>query len=215
MMDKPQDQQNRQNPQNTKNKRWRRFRGKKNRPQGSHQQNQQNPQNQQNQRPQQKPSFRPGQPGRPTPPQGPKNPPVGPEPIKRSQAHEVLPPDYKLPEDLDVPSYTFSEATSPAAQSAPVGSEDTSEKNQNICPLCNYPIKKFYTTVRHPSHDQLVHFDCALREIFQQYKTKLAKDQRIYYIGAGRFAIVKEIRDKRGNVKSYQIIEKIEYEKHS
>ncbi|MFN4217153.1 MAG: hypothetical protein ACK4HQ_07115 [Brevinematales bacterium] len=132
--------------------------------------------------------------------------------VKRSQAREILPPEYKLPEDLDVPRYSFSEINASKAEEADTDTENA--ENQSICPLCNYPIKKFYTTVRHPSHDVLVHFDCALRELFQQHKSRLARDQRIYYIGAGRFAIVKEIRDKRGNVKSYQIVEKIEYEKH-
>ncbi|URA11066.1 hypothetical protein [Thermospira aquatica] len=209
MTDKPQSPQNRQNSQNKKNKRWRRFRGKKNRPQGF------NPQSQQNQNPQQKPSDRPSQVNRSPSSQSPKKPPMSAEPVKRSFAHEVLPPDYKLPEDLDIPSYTFSEISSTEEKSPSVAPEDNGEITQNVCPICNYPIKKFYTTVRHPLHDKLVHFDCALREIFQQYKTKLARDQRIYYIGAGRFAIVKEIRDKRGNVTSYQIIEKIEYEKNS
>ncbi|MFN3660090.1 MAG: hypothetical protein ACK4TN_02500 [Brevinematales bacterium] len=132
--------------------------------------------------------------------------------MKRSQAREILPPEYKLPEDLDVPRYSFSEIN--ASQTEETATDTENAENQSICPLCNYPIKKFYTTVRHPSHDVLVHFDCALRELFQQYKSRLARDQRIYYIGAGRFAIVKEIRDKRGNIKSYQIVEKIEYEKH-
>lgn len=135
------------------------------------------------------------------------------EHTKRSPVKEVLPPQYKIPEDLDLPTYVFSGENQSSLEENS-GTLETTD-NQALCPICNYPIKKFYTTVRHPGKDMLVHFDCALRELFQQYKNRLAKDERIYYIGAGRFAIVKEIRDKRGNVKNYQIIEKIEYEKQN
>ncbi|MCX7882402.1 MAG: hypothetical protein N2314_04175 [Brevinematales bacterium] len=212
MMDTP---QSNQNTPFKRNKRWRRFRGKKHRPQAgsvsqhtpSHpsqgQQRASQPQAQ-SQRSQPQPQKIPTAPGGGSPSL---------EYAKRSQAREILPPDYKLPEDLDVPTYVFGQGEL-SENEEETTTEGEVSTNQPLCPLCNYPIKKFYTTVRHPAHDTLVHFDCALREIFQQYKSRLARDQRIYYIGAGRFAIVKEIRDKRGNLKNYQIVEKIEYEKH-
>jgi len=202
-----------------RNKRWRRFRQKKNRPQltGNHQQGKplpqqgQAPQGQSQRKPFQKPQQKPQ--GNTSPQKPSLKPGSGLDFVKRSQAREILPPDYRLPEDLDIPTYVFGQdqETPPQGETQEVESPE----NQPVCPICHYPIKKFYTTVRHPSHDALVHFDCALRELFQQHKSRLARDQRIYYIGGGRFAIVKEIRDKRGNVKDYQIIEKIEYEKHT
>jgi len=205
MMDNPQSNQN----ASKRNKRWRRFRGKKNRPQPTNQSQSRFQQPQKSTQPHTSPK-----PPQPVSQNSVKSPQPGSslDYVKRSQAKEILPPDYKLPEDLDVPVYSFAEITT--SETEETTAEVASTENQSICPLCNYPIKKFYTTVRHPTHDALVHFDCALRELFQQHKSRLARDQRIYYIGAGRFAIVKEIRDKRGNVKSYQIVEKIEYEKH-
>jgi|GEM_PF-2350034 hypothetical protein len=190
--------------QNKRNKRWRRFRNKKSRPQNPQAANQAKPQQ----------NIRPASVA-PKPQQSPKPASLlSLETIKRSQARETLPPDYKLPEDLDIPTYNFHGLSEEEEALSEVSSENAPSTAEAICPLCNYPIKKFYTTVRHPTLDALVHFDCALRELFHQHKSRLAKDQRIYYIGGGRFAIVKEVRDKRGNLKSYQVIEKIEYEKH-
>ncbi|MCX7820771.1 MAG: hypothetical protein N2258_03755 [Brevinematales bacterium] len=89
------------------------------------------------------------------------------------------------------------------------------EKGETIseCPICKAPIKSIYTAIRHKDSDQLVHFDCAIRELVREYKHKLGKNLRIYYVGAGDFAIVREIYDKKGFLKTYEIIERIEYEK--
>ncbi len=91
----------------------------------------------------------------------------------------------------------------------------TEEKGEVIseCPICKAPIKSIYTAIRHRETNELVHFDCAIRELVREYKHKLGKNLRIYYVGAGDFAIVKEIYDKKGFLKTYEIIERIEYEK--
>ncbi len=80
------------------------------------------------------------------------------------------------------------------------------------CTICKMPIRNHYTAVRHKESGSLVHFDCVLRELSKENSSKLGKFRRIYYIGAGNFAIVKEFFDKRGHLKSYEIIEKIMYE---
>ncbi len=81
------------------------------------------------------------------------------------------------------------------------------------CPLCKAPIRSIYTAIRHRDSGELVHFDCVIRELVREYKNKLGRNLRIYYIGAGDFAIVREIYDKKGFLKTFEVIERIEYEK--
>ncbi|MGC8765291.1 MAG: hypothetical protein ACP5QT_05335 [Brevinematia bacterium] len=90
------------------------------------------------------------------------------------------------------------------------------EKDSTVistCSICNAPVKSIYTAIRHKETGELVHFDCVIRELVKEYKHKLGKNLRIYYIGAGDFAIVREIYDRRGYLKSFEVIERIEYEK--
>ncbi len=90
--------------------------------------------------------------------------------------------------------------------------------NQNIaggifvCEICNMPIRNQYTSVHHKISGSPVHFDCVIRELSREYYSKLGRFRKIYYIGAGNFAIVKEFYDKRGHLKNYEIVEKISYE---
>lgn len=81
-----------------------------------------------------------------------------------------------------------------------------------ICKICGMPIRNHYTAIRRKVSDELTHFDCALRELSRENSPKLGKYKRIYYVGSGDFAIVKEFFDKRGHLKSYEILEKINYE---
>jgi len=81
------------------------------------------------------------------------------------------------------------------------------------CSICKLPIKNYYTAIRHGNGDEMVHFDCALRELSREHGSKLGRFKKIYYIGAGNFAIVKEFYDRYGHLKNYEIIEKISYEK--
>jgi hypothetical protein len=80
------------------------------------------------------------------------------------------------------------------------------------CPICNMPIRNPHTAMRHKETKELAHFDCILRNLSKENTAKLGRFKRIYYVGAGNFAIVKEILDKRGFLKSYEILEKINYE---
>lgn len=96
-------------------------------------------------------------------------------------------------------------------QSHTVYSTETGIQN---CKLCNMPVKSIHTALRYRDTDGLVHFDCALRELIREYKNKLGRNLKIYYVGGGDFAIVREILDKRGFLKTFEIIERIEYEKN-
>jgi len=86
---------------------------------------------------------------------------------------------------------------------------------ETICPICDMPIRNHYIAIRHDGSDKLAHFDCILKELRKKYHSKLTNNFKIYYIGAGNFGIVREYFDRRGNLKSYRIIEKIEYENKS
>ena len=89
----------------------------------------------------------------------------------------------------------------------------TLDPNAPICPLCSLGIKNPFTAIRQKESKELCHFDCILKEITTENAAKLGKNKSIYYVGAGKFAVVKENLDKRGNFRSYDILEKIEYEK--
>lgn len=94
----------------------------------------------------------------------------------------------------------------------PSGPEPTTLTEPVNCPICNMPIRNQYTAMHQQNTSELVHFDCVLRELSKEHNAKLGRARKIYYIGAGSFAIVKELFDKRGQFKNYEIIEKINYE---
>ena len=84
--------------------------------------------------------------------------------------------------------------------------------NPNNCPLCAMPVRSHYTALRHRESGELAHFDCIVRELAKENSSKLGKGRRIYYIGGGKFALVKEIYDRRGHFRSYEVIEKFDVE---
>lgn len=84
--------------------------------------------------------------------------------------------------------------------------------NPNNCPLCQMPVRSYFTALKYKDTGELAHFDCILRELNKEHAAKLGKGRRIYYIGGGKFALVKEIYDRRGHFKSYEVIEKFEVE---
>lgn len=86
------------------------------------------------------------------------------------------------------------------------------QSDVRTCQICNMPIRSLNTAVHHKTSGELVHFDCALRELSREFYPKLGRFKKIYYIGAGNFAVVKEFYDKRGHLKNYEIVEKIPYE---
>ena len=83
----------------------------------------------------------------------------------------------------------------------------------SICSICNSPVKSIYTSIKHRDTNEYVHFDCVIRELIKEYRHKLGRNLKIYYIGAGDFAIVREVLDKMGYLKTFEVVERIEYEK--
>ncbi len=81
-----------------------------------------------------------------------------------------------------------------------------------ICPICEQAVQSLSTAIWHKEHGTPAHFDCVVKELVQTHKDSLGKHRRIYYIGKGQFAIVKETFDKRGQLKTYQVMERIPYE---
>lgn len=91
---------------------------------------------------------------------------------------------------------------------------NNNETNNIICSICNNPIRNTYTAINFDSKSNLVHFDCIINYLTEKHKEKLNKFRKIYYIGNGNFAIVKEIFDKKGLLKTFEIIEKIYSDKN-
>jgi hypothetical protein len=100
----------------------------------------------------------------------------------------------------------------PLATLSPAEGKKEEPSTDVQCKICNMPIRNHYTAIRRKESGELSHFDCVLRELSKENLPKLGKFKRIYYIGSGDFAIVKEFYDKRGHLKNYEIIEKINYE---
>lgn len=81
------------------------------------------------------------------------------------------------------------------------------------CVVCGVIIRNIYTSIKHPEKSGPAHFDCVVRELAKSNLTKLGRGKNIYYIGGGNFAIVRENYDRRGRFRSFEVIEKIAYEK--
>ena len=90
--------------------------------------------------------------------------------------------------------------------------EAAKDNSKTECCICGLPIRSIHTSMIHNVTGNLAHFDCILKELINEKKTKLSRFRKIYYIGAGNFAIVKEIYDKKGRLKTYEIIEKIDWQ---
>jgi len=120
---------------------------------------------------------------------------------------QEAPQPFIEPESMEQPlsEQPLSEQPSPFPA---VGNDSVDE----ICKICGMPIRNHYTAIRRKTADGMSHFDCVLRELSKENSPKLGKYKRIYYVGSGDFAIVKEFFDKRGHLKSYEILEKINYE---
>jgi hypothetical protein len=86
------------------------------------------------------------------------------------------------------------------------------EKEENICPICDKPIQGLIFALKHQPTGKFAHFDCIMGEIQKTKPDIQQKGRKLYYIGAGNFAIVREIFDKRGRLKNYTILERITHE---
>lgn len=76
------------------------------------------------------------------------------------------------------------------------------------CPYCNNPINDITYALSDRQTGAPVHFDCALKKVGES--ENLASDEKITYIGQGRFGVV-HYPDPR-NVKQFEIRRIIEWE---
>lgn len=76
------------------------------------------------------------------------------------------------------------------------------------CPYCNEPIKDIAYALSDKQTGVPVHFDCALKKVTES--ETLSSDEKITYIGQGRFGVV-HYPDPR-NIKQFEIRRIIEWE---
>lgn len=58
----------------------------------------------------------------------------------------------------------------------------------NVCPICSQPIIDIASCMHDKKTDKPVHFDCALNQV--KDSESLGLNEKISYIGQGRFAVV-------------------------
>jgi hypothetical protein len=79
---------------------------------------------------------------------------------------------------------------------------------QYKCPICNRPIREFYTAITHKDSEVPAHFDCVLREIKKQ--EELSQNEKICYLGNGSFGVI-TFRTPNSPIK-FLIRKRIQYE---
>ena len=83
------------------------------------------------------------------------------------------------------------------------------EKVEHICPYCDKPIESLVYALKHEPTGGYAHFDCIIGEFQKQKPDLQQKGRKIYYVGSGNFAVVKESFDKRGRFRGYTVLEKL------
>ncbi len=76
---------------------------------------------------------------------------------------------------------------------------------KTICFICQKPISNKYDVVN--NKDEKAHFNCVLKNLSK--KEKLRKNQSIFYIGGGDFAVVEHYSKSPYD---FKILKKIKYE---
>ncbi len=71
------------------------------------------------------------------------------------------------------------------------------KSRQIVCPKCGEPITDIASALTDKASDSPMHFDCAMEEI--QKNEKLSQNEKIAYIGHGRFGVLyfENPRDQR------------------
>ena len=73
------------------------------------------------------------------------------------------------------------------------------------CTICNKPIRDVSAAINDQSNEKPAHFDCVLKSLSD--KETLGKQEKVIYLGSGKFGVVKII-----NSKKFEIIKQILYE---
>ena len=87
---------------------------------------------------------------------------------------------------------------------------ETKEMNKDLirCSKCNEPIQDIATAIAEKETGYPVHFDCVLK--FLQSIEILEKNEKIIYIGQGRFAVV--VFENFNDTQNFTIVRIIEWE---
>jgi hypothetical protein len=80
--------------------------------------------------------------------------------------------------------------------------------NTPECPMCKKPVTEISSALADKVTGEPVHFDCVLRTISE--RENLLPNQKITYIGQGRFAVITS--DNPQDLKNFQIVRIIEWE---
>ncbi|MCR4938828.1 MAG: hypothetical protein K5930_01805 [Treponemataceae bacterium] len=86
----------------------------------------------------------------------------------------------------------------------------TFKLNTPECPMCGKPITELSTALADKDSGLPVHFDCVLEHL--QKNEKLSSDQKIVYIGQGRFGVL--VFPQAHDTKNFSIQKIIEWEPH-
>jgi len=77
-----------------------------------------------------------------------------------------------------------------------------------VCPRCGEPIQDLASALADKSTGAPVHFDCVLK--FLQEAEKINENEKLLYIGQGRFAVV--VYDDPADKRKFTIVRQIEWE---
>jgi hypothetical protein len=77
-----------------------------------------------------------------------------------------------------------------------------------MCPRCNQPIQDITSALADKDSGAAVHFDCVLS--FLQGAENLAPNEKIVYIGHGRFAVM--TFENPSDLKKFKIVRTIDWE---
>ncbi len=84
------------------------------------------------------------------------------------------------------------------------------KENVKTCVHCSKPINDLTSAFRDKNSDGAVHFDCVLTRL--QEIEKLEANQKISYIGQGKFAVVHF--ENPHDLRNFSIVRTIEWENH-
>lgn len=79
---------------------------------------------------------------------------------------------------------------------------------QVVCPICEKPIEDLASAICDKASGKPAHFDCILKKLTES--ESLAPNQRVAYIGQGRFAVISS--ENPSDTKHFKIEKTIEWE---
>ncbi len=74
------------------------------------------------------------------------------------------------------------------------------------CPICGKVVRDVHSAIAYGEDDKPAHLECVLKEIGE--RESIASDERLCYIGAGRFGVIKSKIGKQG----LEVVRTIQYE---